>query len=50
MDADALAVADGDARRLLPAVLEREEPEVSQVGYLDLPAMDSKDAAHASAP
>src|SRR5215470_7299810 len=44
--ADADAIADGDARRLLAPVLESKEAEIGQVGDVDAVAMDTEDAAH----
>ena len=43
-----LAVAGHDAARLLPAVLERVQPEVGHVGGLGV-TEDAEDAAHARA-
>ena len=43
-----LAVGGDDAGRLLPAVLERVQPEVGEVGRLGV-AEDAEDAAHARA-
>ena len=50
MDADLLAVPDRDPGRLLAAVLEREEPEVGQVGDVDAGRVDAEDAAHQALP
>src|SRR5260370_42594629 len=42
-----LAVGDGDAGRLLPAVLQREHPEVGDVGYVHpVRGADAEDPAH----
>ena len=40
------ALGDGDPRRLLAAVLEREEPEVRKPGDVALARADAEDAAH----
>ena len=40
-----LAVADGHARRLLPAVLQREEAQVAELGDRQGRAVDGEDAA-----
>ena len=42
----AAAVADGDARALLPAVLERVEREVGEPGDVAAGRVDAEDAAH----
>ena len=44
VDDDPVAIADGDARRLLAAVLQRVEPEVGQFGDLFAWRPDSEDA------
>ena len=41
-----LVLGDGDPGRLLPAVLEREEPEVGQAGHVARGRTDAEDAAH----
>ena len=46
VNSDLLAVSDRDARRLLAAMLEGEEPEVSQVGDVDARGVDPEDATH----
>ena len=45
-DGDRLAVADGDAGRLLTAVLERVQPEIGLVGDGLTRCVDTEDAAH----
>src|SRR4029077_2803231 len=44
VDADALTVGDGDARGLLPPVLERVEPELGEVGDVLAGTVDAEDA------
>ena len=44
------AVADGDARALLPAVLQRVEREVGEAGDVAAGRVDAEDAAHQPAP
>ena len=46
-DGEAALVGDRDPRRLLAAVLEREEPEVGEAGDVALGRVDAEDAAHA---
>ncbi len=48
VDHDAAAVADGYARGLLPAVLQRVEPEVSELGDVFVGRPDTEDAAGVS--
>jgi hypothetical protein len=45
VNADSLAIADGDARALLPAMLEREQPEIGDAGNILTPAIYAEDAA-----
>jgi hypothetical protein len=44
-DHDAVAVADRDPRRLLAAVLEREQPVVGELGNLFVGGPDAEDPA-----
>ena len=39
-------LGDGDARRLLPAVLQREQAEVRQPRHVAVGGVDAEDAAH----
>ena len=39
-------LGDGDARRLLAAVLQREEPEVREPRDVAVGGVDAEDAAH----
>ena len=39
-------LGDGDARRLLPAVLQREQAEVRQPRHVTVGGVDAEDAAH----
>ncbi len=43
---EAAALGDGDPRRFLPAMLEREEAEVGQARDVALGGPDAEDAAH----
>ena len=47
---EAAVVGDGDPRRLLAAVLEREEAEVREPGDVALGGVDADDAAHQAVP
>ncbi len=45
-DGEPARVRDGDARRLLPAVLEREQPEEGHARDVALGSADAEDPTH----